>query len=142
MVSPKLHQHLITSSKIPGVKSGLFNIGVKKEVNLDLPSSLQTDLHAFRVLTIIGLSYISFMFWKLLTRRRALKGNCEKEDSISNQVEEESFPTHSAMYLRWELNYIFDVWFVTIGQYLAKIKLFENLESKSVKKSKYWEKHL
>ncbi len=37
------------------------------------------------------------------------------------------------MYLRWELNYIFDVWFVTIGQYLAKIKLFENLESKSVK---------
>ncbi len=75
------------------------------------------------------------MFWKLLTRRRALKGNCEKEVSISNQVEEESFPTHSAMYLRWELNYyIFDVWFVTIGQYLAKIKLFENLESKSVKK--------
>ncbi len=36
-----------------------------------------------------------------------------------------------------------DVWFVRIGQYLAEIQLFENLESESAKKknkSKYWEK--
>ncbi len=36
----------------------------------------------------------------------------------------------------------FDVWFVMIGQYLVEIQLFENLESKSAKKSKYWENHL
>ncbi len=35
-----------------------------------------------------------------------------------------------------------DVWFVRIGQYLAEISLFENLESKGAKKSKYWEKRL
>ncbi len=32
-----------------------------------------------------------------------------------------------------------DVWFVMTGQYLAKIQLFENLESEGAKKSKYWE---
>ncbi len=33
-----------------------------------------------------------------------------------------------------------DVWFVRIGQYLAEIQLFENLESEGAKKkSKYWE---
>ncbi len=30
-----------------------------------------------------------------------------------------------------------DVWFVRIGQYLAEIQLFENLESEDAKKSKY-----
>ncbi len=30
-----------------------------------------------------------------------------------------------------------DVWFVRIGQYLAKIQLSENLESEGGKKSKY-----
>ncbi len=30
-----------------------------------------------------------------------------------------------------------DVWFVRIGQYLAEIQLFENLESEGAKKSKY-----
>ncbi len=34
-----------------------------------------------------------------------------------------------------------DVWFVRIGQYLAEIQLFENLESEG-SKSKYWENHL
>ncbi len=29
-----------------------------------------------------------------------------------------------------------------IGQYLAEIKLFENLESEGAKKSKYWENPL
>ncbi len=29
-----------------------------------------------------------------------------------------------------------DVWFVMIGQYLAEIQLFENLESEGAKKSK------
>ncbi len=32
-----------------------------------------------------------------------------------------------------------DVWFVMIGQYLAEIQLYENLESEGAKKSKYWE---
>ncbi len=32
-----------------------------------------------------------------------------------------------------------DVWFVRIGEYLAVIQLFENLESEGEKKSKYWE---
>ncbi len=31
-----------------------------------------------------------------------------------------------------------DVWFVRIGQYLAEIQLFENLESEGAKKSNYW----
>ncbi len=35
-----------------------------------------------------------------------------------------------------------DVWFVRIGQYLAEIQLFENLESEGAKKSKYWETRL
>ncbi len=35
-----------------------------------------------------------------------------------------------------------DVWFVMIGQNLAEIQLFENLESEGAKKSKYWENHL
>ncbi len=35
-----------------------------------------------------------------------------------------------------------DVWFVMIGQYLAEIQLFENLEFEGAKKSKYWENHL
>ncbi len=35
-----------------------------------------------------------------------------------------------------------DVWFVRIGQYLAEMQLFENLESEGAKKSKYWENHL
>ncbi len=30
-----------------------------------------------------------------------------------------------------------DVWFVRIGQYLAEIQLFENLESEGAKKIKY-----
>ncbi len=34
------------------------------------------------------------------------------------------------------------VWFVMIGQYLADIQLFENLESEGAIKSKYWENHL
>ncbi len=33
-----------------------------------------------------------------------------------------------------------DVWFVSIGQYLAEIQLFKNLESESAKKSKHIEK--
>ncbi len=41
------------------------------------------------------------------------------------------------------INMLFiDAWFVMIGQYLAKMKLFENLESEGAKKSKYWENHL
>ncbi len=35
-----------------------------------------------------------------------------------------------------------DVWFVRIGQYLAEIQLFENLESEGAKKFKYWENRL
>ncbi len=35
-----------------------------------------------------------------------------------------------------------DVWFIMIGQYLAEMQLFENLESEGAKKSKYWENHL
>ncbi len=35
-----------------------------------------------------------------------------------------------------------DVWFVMIGQYLAEIQLFENLEFEGAKKSKYWVNHL
>ncbi len=29
-----------------------------------------------------------------------------------------------------------------LGQHLAEIQLFENLESEGAKKSKYWENHL
>ncbi len=37
------------------------------------------------------------------------------------------------------INKIFiDVWFVRIGQYLADIQLFENLESECAKKTKYF----
>ncbi len=42
----------------------------------------------------------------------------------------------------WINNLSIDVWFVMIGQYLAEIQLFENLESEGAKKSKYWENHL
>ncbi len=35
-----------------------------------------------------------------------------------------------------------DVWFIRIGQYLAEVQLFENLESEGAKKSKYWENRL
>ncbi len=35
-----------------------------------------------------------------------------------------------------------DECFVRIGQYLAELQLFENLESEGAKKSKYWENHL
>ncbi len=35
-----------------------------------------------------------------------------------------------------------DVWIVMIGQYLAEMQLFENLDSEGEKKSKYWENHL
>ncbi len=42
----------------------------------------------------------------------------------------------------WINNLSIDVWFVRIGQYLAEIQLFENLEPESAKKSKYWENHL
>ncbi len=35
-----------------------------------------------------------------------------------------------------------DVWFVMIGQYLAEIQIFENLESEGAKKSNYWENRL
>ncbi len=37
----------------------------------------------------------------------------------------------------WINNISIDVWFVMIGQYLAEIQLFENLESEGAKKSKY-----
>ncbi len=39
----------------------------------------------------------------------------------------------------WINNLSIDVWVVMIGQYLAEIQLFENLESEGAKKSKYWE---
>ncbi len=39
----------------------------------------------------------------------------------------------------WINNLSIDVWFVMIGQYLAEIQLFVNLESEGAKKSKYWE---
>ncbi len=35
-----------------------------------------------------------------------------------------------------------DECFVMIGQYLAELQLFENLESEGAKKSKYWKNHL
>ncbi len=41
----------------------------------------------------------------------------------------------------YDLYLSIDVWFVMIGQYLAEIQLFENLESEGAKKSKYWENH-
>ncbi len=45
--------------------------------------------------------------------------------------------------LRLRINNLsIDLWLVRIGQYLAEIKLFENLESEGAKKSKYWENHL
>ncbi len=45
-------------------------------------------------------------------------------------------------YESWLNKLFIDVWFVMIGQYLAEIQLFENLESEGAKKSKYWENHL
>ncbi len=42
----------------------------------------------------------------------------------------------------WISNLSIVVWFVMIGQYLAEIQLFENLESEGAKKTKYWENHL
>ncbi len=42
-------------------------------------------------------------------------------------------------YESWINKLSIDVWFVMIGQYLAEIQLFENLESEGAKKSKYWE---
>ncbi len=39
----------------------------------------------------------------------------------------------------WIYNISTDVWFVMLGQYLAEMQLFENLESEGAKKSKYWE---
>ncbi len=36
----------------------------------------------------------------------------------------------------WINNISIDVWFVMIGQYLAKMQLFENLEPEA---AKYWE---
>ncbi len=41
--------------------------------------------------------------------------------------------------LSWINNLSIDVWCVMIGQYLAEIQLFWNLESEGAKKSKYWE---
>ncbi len=38
------------------------------------------------------------------------------------------------LYIIYKLS--IDVWFVRIGQYLAEIKLFENLESEVAKKKK------
>ncbi len=46
------------------------------------------------------------------------------------------------MYISWINNLSIDVWFVMIGQYLAEIQLFVNLESEGATKSKYWENHL
>ncbi len=43
--------------------------------------------------------------------------------------------SHKSHFLCWINNISIDVWFVMIGQYLAEIQLYENLE----KKSKYWE---
>ncbi len=43
------------------------------------------------------------------------------------------------IYTSWINNLSIGVWFVMIGQYLAEIQLFENLESEGAKKSKYWE---
>ncbi len=40
------------------------------------------------------------------------------------------------------VNKLSDAWFVRIGQYLAEMQLFENLESEGAKKSKYWENRL
>ncbi len=45
-------------------------------------------------------------------------------------------------YNHWIDKLSIDVWFVMIGQYLAEIQLFENLESEGAKKFKYWENHL
>ncbi len=45
-----------------------------------------------------------------------------------------------SFFLNWYSMY--DVWFVMIGQYLAEIHLFENLESEGAKKSKYYENRL
>ncbi len=42
------------------------------------------------------------------------------------------------IWISWINKLSIDVWFVMIGQYLAEIQLFENLESEGAKKSKYW----
>ncbi len=44
-------------------------------------------------------------------------------------------------YESWINKFSIDVWFM-IGQYLAEIQLFENLESEDAKKCTYWENHL
>ncbi len=46
---------------------------------------------------------------------------------------------HKTSHKSWINKLSIDVWFVRIGQYLAEIQLFENLESEDAKKSEYWE---
>ncbi len=47
------------------------------------------------------------------------------------------------IYKSWINKLSIDVWFVRIGQYLAEMQLFENLESEGAKKkSRYWENGL
>ncbi len=44
------------------------------------------------------------------------------------------------MYKSWINKLSIDVWFVRIGQYLAEMQLFENLESEGTKKNRNIEK--
>ncbi len=81
-------------------------------------------------------------------RRQQLKlgQKCEAEEKRNERRNRGVTQAEVRLFCIWALQYrnkiSIDVWFVMIGQYLAEIQLFENLESEGAKKSKYWENHL
>ncbi len=68
-----------------------------------------------------------------------LKNICDPGPQNKGQICEIEIHISSAS---WTNKLSIDERFVMIGQYLAEIQLFENLESEGAKKSKYWENHL
>ncbi len=85
------------------------------------------DLHNIKHITVMGINNNVSAIYVTLDHKTSLKCQFFK---IENYTSSES----------WINVLSIDVWFVRIGQYLAEIQLFENLESEGAKKNQNIEK--
>ena len=91
----------------PGGKSGLLHIGVKTEVNCDLPSNFLMACHALTVEIVIGLVQADFKDALFQINKRLLRGYLDIELSTSSQRDVDLPDIQSAMVRTWALSWNF-----------------------------------
>ncbi len=112
------------------MKSGFFNIGVKKEVNLDLSLSLQTDLHAFKTIwnehvhkNPISKNLVAFQSRYISSSARWLQCTCDRK-TPSGRVQ----PLHMSAMNKVNSKYSQNAssWFTVLSRWHNRDKLSQH----------------